>query len=238
MQIELNDERTLYCYMTEDDFKTLNIFPEKLTYGSNSFRRLISLITKSASEMYHFSSEELPMMVEAVPLEAGELFIQITLIEEAEELDPRFAQFAPSVFDEMNEDEMDDEDMEDDIPESVSGHVYVPARNRRTAKEQPHSTVYAFATYEMLITALRTSGNADDFLGTKSSLYYNPESKEYYLILQKGKATPSVRALLASLCEYATAKVLNPAMSAWMSEHCRCLIRANAVSNLLSKINA
>ncbi len=233
MQIEMNNDQSLFCYMTEDDFKNLNILPERLTYGSNAFRRLISLIMQKADEMYHFSSEELPTMVEAVPLENGELFIQITLIDEAEELDPRFAQFAPSVFDEL--------DYTDDIGESNAStpeHIMPVSKNRRTPKTSVPGTVYTFTTYEALITAIKSGSNPESFSSTKSSLYYHPDSRNYYLIIKRGKMNTDLRVLFASLCEYATAKALTPTSNAWINEHCRLLIRSNAISNLLEQINA
>ncbi len=234
MQIEMNNEQTLFCYMTEDDFRDLNIFPESLTYGSTAFRRLVSLIMTKADEMYHFSSEELPTMIEATPLENGELFIQITLIEEAEELDPRFAQFAPSVFDELGE--IDDGYIEErDI--DPAEHISVSRGSRRAPKATASGTVYTFTTYEALISAIKCGENPESFSGTKSSLYYDPESKNYYLILKRGKVNSDVRVLLASLCEYATARALTPTANAWINEHCRPLIRKNAISNLLQQLN-
>ncbi len=234
MQLDLNNEQTLFCYVTEDDLKDLNIYPEKLTYGSNAFRRLISLIMKKADEMYHFSADELPTMIEAVPLTNGEIFIQITLIEEAEELDPRFAQFAPNVFDEL--DDIGEDYVEDNNVSSTS-HIPVSHVNRRAPKATTSGTVYTFTTYEALISAIKCGSNPESFSGAKSSLYYHPESKNYYLILKRGRINSDMKVLLASLCEYATARALTPTTNAWINEHCRPLIRSNAISDLLEQIN-
>lgn len=248
MQIEKHDEKNLYCYITEDDFHDLEIFPDTLAYGSNSFRKLLSVIMKKAGEECLFTSYELPLLVEAVPLDNQELFIQISAIDEAEELDPRFAQFSPSIFEELDleEDEPDTNSMEtpEDIymsendgseKPSFSAAQDTPAfsRSRRSSTSNTHRTIYTFDTYEALITALRSAGKAGQFSQIRSALYYHPEKKKYYLVFQQHQNTAAVRALLASFCEYASARPLTPSIQAWLTEHCRCLIRAHAISRLL-----
>lgn len=251
MQIEKHDEKNLYCYITENDLHELEIFSGTLAYGSNSFRKLLSVIMKRAGEECRFSSYELPLLVEAVPLENQEFFIQISAIDEAEELDPRFAQFSPSIFEELDleEEEQSADSME--APEdiyiseadnrektafSTAPDTSAFSRSRRSSASNTHRTIYIFETYEALITALHSAGTADQFSQTRSALYYHPEKKKYYLMLQQ-QNTAAVRALLASFCEYASARPLTPSIHAWLTEHCRCLIRAHAISRLLEAVS-
>lgn len=250
MQLEKHDEKNLYCYITENDLNDLEIFHNNLAYGSNDFRKLLSVIMMKAGEECQFTTYDLPLLAEAVPLKNQELFIQISAIDEAEELDPRFAQFSPSIFEELD---LDDEHTDDDmiasedlyIPEDTGvGKPSFPAvqetaafsQKRRSSGPKMHKTVYTFETYDTLITALHSAGKADQFLQTRSTLYFQPESKTYYLILLRHQNTAAVRALLASFCEYATARPLTSSTHAWLTEHCRCLIRTNAIPRLLESV--
>lgn len=252
MQIEKHDEKNLYCYVTGDDLHDLEIFYDTLAYGSNGFRRLLSAIMKKAQEEYQFNTYDLPLLAEAVPLDNQEFFIQVSAIDEAEELDPRFAQFSPSIFEELDLDE--DDHTDDDI--ITSDDLYITensrdekpsfsavqetptlSRSRHTSAPETRRAIYTFETYETLITALRSSGKAEQFSQTRSTLYYQPKSKTYYLILQYHQNTAAIRALLASFCEYATARPLTSSAHAWLTEHCRCLIRTHAIPRLLEIVS-
>lgn len=244
MQIEKHDEKNLYCYITEDDLRDLEIFFDDLAYGSNSFRKLLSAIMKRAGEECLFA--DLPVLAEAVPLDNQELFIQISAIDEAEELDPRFAQFSPSIFEELDleDDEETAAHMEPagetyNIPENDGGAkpAFSAVPDTRRIRTRPaKGTVYTFGTYETLLLALLSSGSAGQFTQTRSALYYHPEKKNYYLVLHQHQNTAPIRALLASLCEYADARPLTPSVHAWLTEHCRCLIRSHAVSRLMEAV--
>ncbi len=249
MQIEKHNDRSLFCYITEEELKDLDISIDTLTYGTNSFRRLVALIIKEAADRQLFSACDTPLMVEAVPLHSMELFLQITAIDEADELDFRFAQFSPSIFEEIDLDD-DDEEAEPAKIEDTNS-IYAPEEKtftppkttsgnfksrQRTAKNS-RKAVYVFDSYDTLITALRSAGCVADFSNIKSSLYYHPDKKQYYLVLLQYQNSAPIRALLHSVCEYASMRPMSSSLKAWLAEHCRCLIRSHAISHLLTAIS-
>ncbi len=251
MQIEKHSEKNLFCYITEEDLRELDISFDSLAYGTNAFRRLLAAIMKKASENNLFSSYELPLMAEAVPLNNRELFVQLCAIEEAEELDPRFAQFSPSIFDELDLEDEDHSEEDMEHPEGIyiteDDHGEKPSfssekdiasfKNRRSAPQNSRRSVYVFDTYDALITALRSAGTAKQFSQVRSALYYHPEKKQYYLVLFQYQNSAPIRALLHSVCEYASVRPLTSSVQAWLAEHCRCLIRAHAISRLLEAVS-
>jgi adapter protein MecA 1/2 len=250
MQLEKKDDKNLYCYITGDDFLALNITPNTLAYGSNSYRKLLSAIMTRANEECSFTANDHPLLVEAVPLDNGEFFIQISAIEEAEELDPRFAQFAPGIFDDFDPEEDDAPD--DEAMTSDNGYPLDEASEKISFPEIPEmpafsggkhvqktplkGTIYCFSTYEALLSALRSVGEAQQFMQLRSSLYYHPGKKKYYIVLGSHRNTPGVRALLAAFCEHANTQPLTSTAQAWLAEHARCIIRTHAIPRLIEAV--
>ena len=60
-------------------------------------RALFQELMEEAFRQYGFIVENMPVMVEAVPLQDDSLVLIITRVENPEELDTRFSNFAPSV---------------------------------------------------------------------------------------------------------------------------------------------
>ena len=58
-------------------------------------------------------AEDIPLMIEAIPMNAECIVLIITKVEDPEELDTRFAKFAPSVHE--SEDSADDDSLEADL---------------------------------------------------------------------------------------------------------------------------
>ena len=242
MIIEVKNSNKVFCYMMDDDLRALGISVDTLTYGSNVFRKLIDMVVKRTDEQYpgQFKHRDMPLLVEAVPLENKELFLQLQTVDEADELDPRFAQFSPGVFEEVFSDEEDSDDDSDELPAYTPTepvyHAHPAARriSKNTPKE--HRAVYTFSSYENLIASLSACQSFDELSGINSSLYYEPSSKRYFLTIKGRQNSHPYRVLMASFCEYSRMTPCDDTFLAWLSEHCRCLIRSKAIGELLKSI--
>ena len=60
---------------------------------------------RQANFEFGFEAEDIPLMIEAIPLNAECIVLIITKVEDPEELDTRFSRFAPSVTEEDDGDE-------------------------------------------------------------------------------------------------------------------------------------
>ncbi len=72
----------------------------ELAYGSEKAKRLFREMIQKASSEVGFDAEDIPLMVEAIPLSNESIMLIITKIEDPEELDTRFSKFAPMSDDE------------------------------------------------------------------------------------------------------------------------------------------
>ena len=100
MKIERVNENQIRCTLTSFDLKRPQPEPAgagiRYGKGPNLFREMI----QKASNEVGFEAEDIPLMVEAIPLSNESVMLIITKIEDPEELDTRFSKFSPSPEDE------------------------------------------------------------------------------------------------------------------------------------------
>lgn len=103
MRMEKINDRQVKFYVSEQDLRARKITPAELKYNSRETKALFKELLNTASRSFHFNEEDLPVMIEAVPLPEGELMIIISAVEDAEELDPHFVHFSQEAAEENAE---------------------------------------------------------------------------------------------------------------------------------------
>ena len=117
MKIEKVNENQIRCTLTREDVASRELKISELAYGTEKAKTLFRDMMRQANCEFGFEAEDIPLMIEAIPLNAECIVLIITKVEDPEELDTRFSRFAPSVT-EDEEDEMDSlypEDASNDI---------------------------------------------------------------------------------------------------------------------------
>ena len=97
MKIEKISDNQIRCILTADDLAKRQLKLSELAYGSDKAKRLFRDMMQQAAFQYGFEAENIPLMIEAVPLSAGSIAVIVTKVDNPEELDTRFSSFAPSV---------------------------------------------------------------------------------------------------------------------------------------------
>ena len=106
MRIEKVNEQQIRCTLTREDLLNRELKISELAYGTEKAKSLFRDLMQQAAYECGFEAEDIPLMIEAIPLNAECIVLIVTKVEDPEELDTRFAKFAPSVHD-------DDYDMEE-----------------------------------------------------------------------------------------------------------------------------
>ena len=106
MKIERINENQIRCTLTSFDLSARNLNLRELAYGSEKARSLFREMIQKASNEVGFDAEDIPLMVEAIPLSNESVMLVITKIEDPEELDTRFSKFSPAA--EMDADALSD----------------------------------------------------------------------------------------------------------------------------------
>ena len=96
MKIEKISENQIRCTLTSADLSSRQMKLSELAYGSEKARRLFQDMMQEAEYEFGFTSDNSPLMIEAIPTSLDSIVLIITKVEDPEELDTRFARFTKS----------------------------------------------------------------------------------------------------------------------------------------------
>lgn len=113
MKIEKVNDNQIRCTLTREDLDERQLKISEIAYGTEKAKNLFRDVMQQASYEFGFEAEDIPLMIEAIPMSTGCIVFIITKVEDPEELDTRFSRFAPSVH--ADEESMDDEDDRDTL---------------------------------------------------------------------------------------------------------------------------
>jgi adapter protein MecA 1/2 len=120
MKIEKVNDNQIRCILSKEDLDDRQLKISEIAYGSDKAKLLLKDVMQQASYEYGFEADNIPLMIEAIPMNTGCVVFIITKVQNPEELDTRFSRFAPSVMEgdsDGYDDEYDDEDSEDGFDE-------------------------------------------------------------------------------------------------------------------------
>ena len=98
MKIERINDNSIRCTLSSMDLSARNINLRDMTYGSSSARKLFGEMMQIAQNELGFTSDNEPLMIEAVPLQGGSIQLIITKVDDPEELDTRFSKFSVNAY--------------------------------------------------------------------------------------------------------------------------------------------
>lgn len=90
MKIERVNENQIRCTLNKDDLASRQLKISELAYGSDKAKELFRDMMQQASYEVGFEAEDIPLMIEAIPISADCIVLIVTKVENPEELDTRF----------------------------------------------------------------------------------------------------------------------------------------------------
>ncbi|MBQ4233114.1 MAG: adaptor protein MecA [Lachnospiraceae bacterium] len=110
MKIELINENKIKCTLNNEDLINHNMVITEFAYGSEKARAFFRDIMLRAAEEFGFEAgDDVPLMIEAVPLSQDSMILFVTKVEDPEMLDTRFSRFT-NLASHEDYDEDDDDD--------------------------------------------------------------------------------------------------------------------------------
>ena len=110
MKLEKLSDNQIRCTLNKTDLAERELKISELAYGTEKAKDLFREMMQQASYEFGFEAEDIPLMIEAIPVSADCIILVITKVEDPEELDTRFSKFTPS----NDSDEPTDADYVDD----------------------------------------------------------------------------------------------------------------------------
>ncbi|MCH5272471.1 MAG: adaptor protein MecA [Lachnospiraceae bacterium] len=95
MTIERLSDTQIRCTLNKQDLQERQLQLSELFYGSEKAKELFHDLMQMASYECGFDTEDLPLMIEAIPVDADCLVLVVTKVEDSDELDSRFSNFTP-----------------------------------------------------------------------------------------------------------------------------------------------
>ena len=234
MKIEKVNENQIRCTLTREDLASRELKISELAYGTEKAKSLFRDMMQQANFEFGFEAEDIPLMIEAIPLNADCIVLIITKVEDPDELDTRFSRFAPSVTEDTDED--GDNSSADEVLD-----LFRRIQNEETAAETPaaptpeendavRSRLFRMDTLNQVINAAVVA--AGHYHGL-STLYHEEGTDGYYLILTQGEEDREVFDRVCNvISEYGIPKRSTPASLTFLEEHCSTLIAEHALQRL------
>jgi adapter protein MecA 1/2 len=111
MKLERLSENQIRCTLNKADLADRELLLNELAYGTDKAKELFRDMMEQAAEELDFEVNDIPLMIEAIPVSPDCLILIITKVEDPEELDTRFSRF--SKYADIEIDDEEDEEADD-----------------------------------------------------------------------------------------------------------------------------
>lgn len=209
MKIEKVNDHQIRCTLTKADLADRELKISELAYGTEKAKSLFRDMMQQAAMKFGFEADDIPLMIEAIPLNSDCIVLIITKVEDPEELDTRFSKFAPSIHE--DEDMMDDSSLAADLshtgdevldlfkkikdhaaslakavpdPSNVEDLVKAAAEDEKEEETTPLNALRIFA-FDSLHDILKPAGFVTAFYTGDNYLYKDPEDGQYLLVVTR-----------------------------------------------------
>ena len=95
MKIEKINDNQIRCTLNRQDLMSRELKISELAYGTEKAKDLFHDMIEEADKEFGFSVDDMPLMIEAIPVSIDCIVLVITKVDDPEELDTRFSRFAP-----------------------------------------------------------------------------------------------------------------------------------------------
>lgn len=245
MKIEKINDNQIRCTLTKEDLDNHQIRISELAYGSEKAKKLFRDMMQQAQMEFGFEADNIPLMVEAIPVNMESVILIITKVEDPDELDTRFSKFAP--FKDKAKIETIEVDGADNIIDLIqklcesklkglSSKAEV-STNTKTAEEvatseQPSVDLIRLYTFSKLDAVINAAHGLNHFFDGENTLYKDKIDGFYHLVIHQSSYSPEdFNKICNILSEYSSSRSFSKAGEAHLREHGE-IIAVNAIQQL------
>ena len=245
MKIEKVNENHIRCTLTREDLASRELKISELAYGTEKAKTLFRDMMRQANFEFGFEAEDIPLMIEAIPLNTECIVLIITKVEDPEELDTRFSRFAPSVTEDHGYEDPEYQGAEESSHEILdlfrrmqtqqeAGEVNTSGQCTDVSEAKPHIRIFRMNTLRHVMEV--SSLIAGSYRGS-STLYKDRRAKDgrdsYLLLLsQDGESAEAFDRVCNTVSEYGIVLHSAAGSESFLAEHYETLISGKAVHAL------
>ena len=245
MKLERVNDHQIRCTLTRADLAQRELKLSELAYGSDKAKKLFRDMMQKATYELGFEAEDTPLMIEAVPVSADSIILIITKVEDPEELDTRFANFAPSVH-ESSESSSPIEQLIQSLSSDAENVLdlfkkYRQATNNdeavasdNTIKEASQGfEITKIFSFEKLSDVISVAKLLSKFYAGENALYKSKKSGKLILVIHKSHHTPEdFNKVCNIISEYGVAEKYTEAYASYLEENGDTIIGEHALLTL------
>lgn len=259
MKIEKINENQIRCTLSKADLVDRQLRISELAYGSEKAKALFREMMQKASTELGFEADDIPLMIEAIPISSECLVLVITKVEDPDELDTRFSKFSPDQSDESDNADTDEayvdeiincfdqiNELLDDKKSANQDEALKPANKnygvsidkdkhdirKETIISANMTKVFTFMTLHEII---RLSSHLCHYYFGDNQVYKDPQSGIYYLCISKSNHSPEeFNKICNIICEYGKPEKTTYATMEYFKEHYDCIVKEDAIHVLSS----
>lgn len=208
VKIEKISDTQIKIILNQADLKHRDIKISELAYGSKKAQELFRDMMKTALEEYGFDTNNVPLMIEAVPLSVDSIMIIVTKVDNPYEIDEKINPFRPK----------------------SNTRTFKKKSVAQEAETSPSLMVYSF---NKLDDVIEVSSRLYHLYCGSNSLYKDIDNKRYFLVLHQNYFVNSNPNQIESiLSEYGNKHVSSPLSEGFLAEHGEIMIQNKAIEVL------
>lgn len=251
MKIEKISDNQIRCTLNKSDLIDRELKISELAYGTEKAKALFRDMIQQAFYEFGFEVDDIPLMIEAIPVSTECLVLVITKVEDPDELDTRFSKFSSFKNHDLSDNSDDDDDDDayadeiintfehlDDFSEDIEGNAKEitdtsdsEADNKQSVQISTNLTkIYSFRSLAE-VTDL-----ANILLGIyngSNTLYKNSVTAIYYLVISMSNHTPEEFNKVSNIIsEYGKPERTTYASHVYYDEHYDVIVKDQALQIL------
>lgn len=220
MRIEKVNDTQIRVTLSHADLTPRDIKISELAYGSQKAQELFREMMTQAHEQFGFETENIPLMIEAVPLSRESIMIVVTKIEDPSQIDARMGALGERpnhrTFKAQND--------------KVTIPIDKPAKTKKEAKQAENPVlIYSFPSLDRLTDV----GHKINAIYCGMNSLYKKDQDHYFIVLHPNFMHKTTHQQLESvLDEFGSKHVSSSLGEAYLKEHSTLLIKDKALEVL------
>lgn len=230
MKIEKISDTQIRVTLNHDDLQDRDIKIGELAYGSVKAQALFKDMMLKAYEDFGFETDNIPLMIEAVPLSTESIMIVVTKVQDPSEIDEKLDSLGSRPTHKNFKEALTSSILDfKEVFENLEGHEETPSASARQSVADTSSILlYAFDSFNDV--CLVSKYVEPIYFGDASLYKYHDK---YFLVLHKNKKAGADQTMLISLLEeFGMPGNASELHELFLKEHAKLLIEANTIEIL------
>lgn len=220
MRIEKVNDTQIRVTLSHSDLHPRDIKISELAYGSHKAQELFRDMMTQAYEEFGFETENIPLMIEAVPLSRESIMIVVTKVEDPAQIDERLGALGERPTHRTFKSQDDD----------TGTHTHKQAKAKKNPKQTKNPVlIYSFSSLDDLTSA----GHRINSIYCGMNSVYKADDRNYFLVLHPNFMHKTNQEQLESvLDDFGSRHVSSSLGERYLMEHSTLLIKDKAIEVL------